>query len=190
MRIPPVLSATGSLLRRLAVLAICIAGTVTFADVVDAHYPVKAWLAWRLLAVWAYTITLNAACVMGGAAVLERLCGRPRMAPLEWLVQSMATGLVVFVLGFYLAGFSCQFKPWVAIAWPCLMLLAGFGSGRRMLRSFNAWRNKRQTQSLSGRAFTSVAALWGAGLIMFLAVRPIQLDPAVHQFDLLDPGLR
>ncbi len=179
LRLVLVADRTLTLIRALAVAVACAIGCYVFFGVVDDKYPVAQWLSVHLWPVWAYTLLFNAACVAGGAGLIDALFPRRRFPALEWLVLSMGVGLVLFVLGMYLAGASCRFKPITACVLPALMLVLGFRGTRRLAA---ALRNDFAAKaSLSARAAAFVAAGFGATCLAFLYLEA--LDPSSINFD-------
>jgi hypothetical protein len=135
---------------------------VVYGQVLNPHYAVKDWLIWRLLPIWAYALFFNAACVSGGAAALRLLFGRRKLPALEWLLQSMAVGMVFFVLGLYVAGAFCLMRPWVAILLPLLLLATGWRAVPELIGGLREWRASIPQRSLLGRVASALASGWGA----------------------------
>lgn len=169
----------GGWLRSPAIAAVCAYGAYVLATRLDEVYALQEWFGWRLLAVWAYVALLNHACVSAGATVLRALFGDPRrtgyrMRPLEHLVQSMAVGLVVFVLGIYLAGYVCAISPVFAVVWPVTLVLVGAAWGLQPLRdTMTRWWNERPELPLGMRLASGVAMVLGAAGIVFIGIEAI-----------------
>jgi hypothetical protein len=165
--------------RNLAVAAVCVAGVVIYARVLDAKYPVAEWLVWRLMPVWGYALLWNAACVAGGAAVL-RLLLRGRDVPVvEWLLQSMAVGLVLFTLALYLFGSICLLAPWLSLLLPAVMLAAGVPAVRDLLPRLRSFRTERPVRSLPWEVIKFLVVGWGLvciGMLYVEALSPTDLS--------------
>src|SRR5438093_522941 len=88
-------------LRAAFVLVAAVAVVVLYAGVLDRSYPVRDWLFWRVLGLWALCAYLALACVSAGHLVLVRVFRVAGLPALETLVHSAAVGLIVFVLGMF-----------------------------------------------------------------------------------------
>lgn len=167
--------------RAAATLVVAIAGTALCARVLDRHYPLRDWLAWRLLPVWAYTLLFHASCVSGGSAILSRLLGPVEDDPLERLLVSMATGLVVQVVGLFGFGFLGLMKPAVALGLTVALCLAGIRSLPELVRAFGAEQEPTPKPSSLARAASFLAVGWGVVSLAFVYLEA--LDPAAMNFD-------
>jgi hypothetical protein len=163
------------------VLLVCAAGVVSLARVLDNHYALKDWLIWRVLAICAYALLFNASCIAAGAAVLGLIFRRRQLPALEWLLQSMAVGVTVFVLCLYAAGTLCLFEPWMAIALPVLLLAAGFRAVPRLASGLSAFYRSTPRLSLLGGVAAFLAVGWGAASLAFLYLEA--LDVSAINFD-------
>jgi len=166
--------------RALGVAAACVVGVVVSLREFDQHYAVEDWLVWRMLPLWGYTLLFNAACVCGGAGALRALLGKRQLPALEWLLYSMAAGLVLFVLGLNLAGYFCALDTWSALLLPLAFMAAG---ARALPPLFSAlWRfSASPPRSLWARGAAFVAAGFGATCLAFMYLEA--LDVSAVNFD-------
>ena len=162
--------------RNLGVAATCAVGVVVCAEVWGQNYPVREWLIWRLLPLWAYTIVWCAACVASGSSVLRWLLrGRP-MPAVERLLHSMVIGLAGLGSLSYVLGALCLFRSWVAIALPILMLASGWYGVPELWRELRVWRVQRRPLSIPWRVAKYVAMGWGLACIGFVYIEALPLD--------------
>jgi len=136
-----------------------LAGVWVYAATLNHSYPIRDWLFWTLLPLWAACALFSAGCVSFGALVLRRLWGgTPEWPLLETLVQCFAVGLVGFTLGMYAGGFAGVYGP----AFALLLVFAMLGSGARPLLAF--YRESRaRSPAPDARASGFVLLLWGVG---------------------------
>ncbi len=179
LRVALLADRTLTLLRAFAVAMVCALGSYVFAGVVGQRYPIAEWLSVHLLPIWAYTLLFNTACVVGGAGALHALFPRRRLPALEWLVLSASLGLVLFVLGMYLAGAFSRFKPMTACVLPALMIALGFGGARRLAGELS--RDLSPPAGLPARAAAFVAIGFGATCLAFMYLEA--LEPSSINFD-------
>jgi hypothetical protein len=167
--------------RTVAVSVALAIGCFFFLRAVDRSYPVEEWLVWRLLPIWGYTLLFNLACVASGAALLRAILPGKRFPPLELLVLGMATGVVLFVFGLYLLGFTCQFKAWGAIALPLVLLVAGRSGLREIGSALSRMREAPSVRSTAWRVVSTLAI--GAGAVWIAFVYLGALDVTAFNFD-------
>jgi hypothetical protein len=162
-------------LRMSGAALVCALGVVMLGRVLGRHNPLEHWLAWDLLPIWFYTLLFNAACVSAGSGVLRLLFGRRQLPGLEWLLYSMAIGLVVFVLGMYAVGAVCAFKSVTALVLPALMLAMGARSLPGLLAALSRWSASSKPLSSGARSAAFVAAGLGAAclVLLYLGALPI-----------------
>ncbi len=181
MRFPRIPPKALELARSIVIALICAAGVFVLASELDPHYAISDWLIWRLLPIWGYTLLFNAACISGGAAVLRLIFGRRELPALEWLLQSMAVGVVLFVFGLYAAGALCLFRPWLAILLPVLLLGAGWRAGPALLKALSAFFDAAPRLSLVAKVVSFLVVGWGAASLVFLYLEA--LDVSAINFD-------
>jgi hypothetical protein len=114
-------------LRAAAVLALGLGATAGYAVFLNASYPVRDWLFWKIGAMWLWGLFLSAGCVSAGHLVLSRALRVTDLPTLETVVTSAALGLLLFVTGMYLGGFARLYNPVFAFLLPLSMLAAGAG---------------------------------------------------------------
>ncbi|MBM4377033.1 MAG: hypothetical protein FJ095_18275 [Deltaproteobacteria bacterium] len=172
--------------RAVLTLVAGLVATVVFARLLDRHYPLRDWLALRLLPVWGYTLLFNLACVSAGSQLLARLLGPVEGRALERLVLSMATGLVVFVVALFGFGFVGLMKPTVALGLVLAMTFAGVRSLPALVRAFG--EDLGSKAALDGarssplvRVLGFLAAGAGAVAVGFMYLEA--LDPSSMNFD-------
>ncbi len=167
-----------AVVRNLGVAAVCVAGVVIYAGVLDEKYPIAEWLVWRLMPVWGYTLLWNVACVAAGAAVLRLLLRGRDLPVVEWLLQSMALGVVLFTLALYLFGSICLLAPWLSLVLPAVMLAVGVPALRDLVPKLRGFRADRSPRSLPWRVFTFLVVGWGlvcVGMLYVEALNPADL---------------
>jgi hypothetical protein len=138
------------------VLLLCAAGTHHYLGVVDKIYPAEDWLFFRLAKLWGYMALLSVSCVCAGHFVIEKLL-RFEFEPLEAAVQSMAVGLVAFVMCMYVGGALQLYGKVFAIALPLAMIALGARSTVRLVR------RARSEWQKSGPVQPFVWLLWALG---------------------------
>jgi hypothetical protein len=161
--------------RNVGVALACVAGVVFSLQQLDEHYAVREWLVWQLLPVWGYTLLFNAACVAGGAAALSVLLGKRRLPPLEWLLYSMMSGLVLFVVALNVAGYLCAFDHWLALLLPLTFLAATFRAMPSIRAGLAGFRDD-SPRSLAGRIVSFLAAGFGAACLVFMYVEALDVS--------------
>jgi hypothetical protein len=148
---------------------------------VDPHYPIRAWLVWRLAPIWGYALLWNVGCVAFGAFLLKRLLGERELPAVERLLQSMMLGLTGLVLLWYLAGFVGLFQPWLALLLPLAGLAIGQRDGRELFVELVRWRSRLPAPAPFERVLGSVAAILGSACLVFLYLGA--LDVSAINFD-------
>jgi hypothetical protein len=93
--------------------------------VVQAVYPPKAWLIWRLLVLWGWCALLHGACLAFGHLVVARWLRLRDLPVIGTLVTSAAVGFVAFAMAMYLAGALALYRPAFVIVLPVVMIAAG-----------------------------------------------------------------
>jgi hypothetical protein len=181
MSLHPSSSRSARLLSGLAATLVCGYGTYVLAQTLDAHYPIKEWLVWRLAPIWAYAALLNLSAVAFGSFLLRRLLQERPLPALERLLQSMMLGLTAFVLALYVAGFLGLFKPWLAVGLPLGFLVVGHVDGRALLSELFAWRAALPEPKRFERVLGSVAIVLGSAALFFLYLEA--LDVSAINFD-------
>ncbi|MBN2576582.1 MAG: hypothetical protein JXP73_18605 [Deltaproteobacteria bacterium] len=118
----------GTVLRSVAVLLLCAGGVALLGRSINPDYPLRDWLTWRLLALWACCLYFDAACLCFGHVVVTRWLRLTDLPAVERFVVSMAVGVVSFALAMYVAGGLALFRPWLAVLLPLLMIAIGASS--------------------------------------------------------------
>jgi hypothetical protein len=114
------------------VLVVCLLGARHYVGVVDEIYPVDEWLFWDLVKLWAWMGVFSLACLSAGSFVLEKAL-RLELPPLDALVQSMAVGVVAFVMCMYAGGALFWYGKVFAVMLPVALLALGARSLIRLL---------------------------------------------------------
>lgn len=113
------------------------------ASSVDSFAPVKHWLVFRLMVIWAWQALFVAGCLSLGSVLCWRLIrGFEELPSLEALVMSMAVGVVGFVFAIYILGAMRVLGPEAAVAMPLAMIAAGLLSPMpgRLVGFLRSWR--------------------------------------------------
>lgn len=168
-------------LRGLAAAAICVVGTAYFAREVSGHIPFDRWLLWSLLTLWGYSLYFAVACLLAGNALLRLILQDRDLPPVEWVLQSMTIGLVLFVVGMAIGGAACQFRPAFSIALPATMIAAGVVPAQRTWRRMKDWWCQLPRPPLLASIAYAVMAGWGVFCLAFVYLEA--LHPSAINFD-------
>jgi len=169
MRIRVLLGERGGRRLRASLAALaCIAGTAIYFVVVDRHYPVGGWLAWRVGVIWAWLLLFCAGCVGGGSMIVERLLGTRRLTPEEVTLLSMAVGVVLLTLGMYVGGALAWYGPLFAVLLPTVLAAAGARPLSRLLRAARARHPQAEPPSWAGTLAVSAGVL--GAVVVYLGV--------------------
>jgi hypothetical protein len=160
--------------------ATCSAGLVYFAHSVNAHYPLRDWLAWRILPVLGYALLFNVACVSFGALLVDKLLGEREVHPLERLLYAMAAGLTGFALCMYALGFAALFRPLVALLLPFALLAAGQRQARSLAAALWAWRESLPAPSRLGRVLAACVLGLGALFVGILYIEQLDVSKSFN----------
>lgn len=128
------------------VLATCLTGSYFYVSTVAKLQPLDGWFVWSLVQLWWWMLVLSASCLSLGHLILERWL-QLELPPLEALVQSMAVGLVGFVMAMYVGGALRLYGPVFAVLLPVACLAVGGRSLLRLLRRF--WVELREPRPAS-----------------------------------------
>jgi hypothetical protein len=169
------------LLLGLAATVVCGVGVYLFSTTVDAHYPIREWLIWRLAPVLGYTLLLNVSAVAFGSFLLRRVLGDRELPALERLLHSMVLGLTAFVLCWYILGFCGLFKSATALGLPVAFLLFGSKDGRILAHELWAWRAGIPLPTAVQRVLGTLAFMAGSVALFFMYLEA--LDVSVMNFD-------
>ncbi|MBX7078409.1 MAG: hypothetical protein K1X88_04410 [Nannocystaceae bacterium] len=185
----------GNAWRSMVAALVCVVGLAVFAATVNRHYPLRDWLLWRVGLLWIYIALWLAACVGMGRFVLRKLL-RERELPLaETWLQSMAVGLVAFVLCLYAAGTVGAFHPAVAIGLPALFVAFSQRDLRALLRRSRDELGAPIEQSTGMAWLRRAAAVWcviGFAIVYVIAFSPeaISLDAAWYHLPIAHDYVR
>lgn len=124
-----------------------LAACIVYAAILNGSQPLRNWLVWDYVRLWAWNGFLSAACVSFGHLLIVRAV-RASFPVLEMAVMSMAVGVVAFVFGMYLGGALHLYGPVFAVALPAIMLLAGLPLALPVARDvLTRMRTERATTS-------------------------------------------
>ena len=151
--------------RLILIVALLVCAAALLASSVDAFTPVKHWLVWRLMVVWAWQALFVAGCLSLGSVLCWRLIdGFDELPSLEAMVMSMAVGVVGFVFVIYTLGALRLLGPEAAVAMPLAMIGAGLSSPLpgRMVAFLRTWRPRLSPMQMAILAFglAGVAAVY------------------------------
>ena len=150
-----------AVLRSIAILSICAGGVAILGQSINPSYPLRDWLTWRLLGVWACCLYFQAACLCLGHVVLTRWLRLTDLPAIERLVVSMAVGVVSFTLAMYVAGALALYRPWLALLLPLLMLASGAPSFAVYLPRGRNQRTSTSPSIWTSQLVTSAVLLFG-----------------------------
>jgi hypothetical protein len=123
-------SRTTSRLLKAGTAVVCLAALVAYAAAVDPLYPVRDWLAWRVLSLWAAVLLLHAGCwSLGTRVVVDLLRVRDR-PPLETAVLGAGVGAVAWVLALYVLGVVGFYRPAPMVTLCVAFLVTGGRAAR------------------------------------------------------------
>jgi hypothetical protein len=136
---PPVGGGTTSRsqrVRRILVPLVLVAATIFYALWVDRSFPIRHWLIFQYVRYWLFVVLLLSASVVSGSRLLRLLADQP--PPIgERLLLATGLGVLLFVLGIFVAGILGLLGTVFFFAWPALLLLYG---GPGFLRDARRWR--------------------------------------------------
>jgi hypothetical protein len=92
---------------------------------VGTRQPLRSWLSLQLAAIWLWQAVLAAACASVGYRLATRVLPADEWTPLDRLAVGYPAGIIIFVLGVYVAGFLHLLRPALAIVLPGLLLAIG-----------------------------------------------------------------
>lgn len=158
-----------------------IAGVALVLSEAHEHYPIQEWLFWRYAAYWGLMLVFSAACLSVGHRITTWLF--PRRVPVaEHLVTSFTLGVFAFFAGMFGSGLLGLWKPWLAIAWPLVLIASGVVPavryGRRLARHLR-WARRRPH---AAQPVWKVALL-GFGLLSLTAIYFTVLSPENISYD-------
>lgn len=171
----------GDRARAASVAFVALLGTVGFGALVDTHYAIADWFAWRWLLLAGYTVLFQLACVTLGSRLLARIMQERALPLLESWIASMGLGLVVFVAAMYVAGALALFITPVAVALPVAMLAIGHRAGLALLRRTADQWPAVQEATLATRMFRTAILL--AGFVGVALIYGIGFSPDAISFD-------
>ena len=105
--------------------ALGVGAALFLARWVGTRQPLRSWLSLQLAAIWLWQAVLAAACASVGVRLANRALPADEWTPLERLAVGYPAGIVIFVLGVYVAGFLHLLRPALAIVLPALLLAIG-----------------------------------------------------------------
>lgn len=151
--------------RVVLIVALLTCAAALLANSVDTFAPVKHWLVWHLMVVWAWQALLVAGCLSLGSVLCWRLIPDFEELPsLEALVMSMAVGVVGLVFSIYILGAMRLLGPEAAVTMPLAMIAAGLFSPmpRRLVGFLRTWRPRLSPMQMAILAFgvAGVAAVY------------------------------
>lgn len=132
----------GGRLRRLGLLLVCLAGLAIAWAYADDHYPIRDWLAWRILGYLACSLTFALAAISAGHLTLKWVVS-DEVSPLEHLTLAFFVGVMEFQL-FVVLGGVLHLYHWWFFYLPPLIGVPGAGSLWRYLSEQQA-RYRRET---------------------------------------------
>lgn len=154
--------------RSAGIFLLAFAGAAWFHHVLAAIAPSASWLAWDVLRLWLWQLVLSAACVSAGVAVLA-WANLLEGTLWEALAFAFPCGFLLFSVGFYLLGYAGGFVPWVAAAWPLLLMALGARPLWQQLRVRDSQTADPQLSFTSPLARSTQLMLWlggGAGVCL------------------------
>ncbi|MCH9683696.1 MAG: hypothetical protein K0V04_19840, partial [Deltaproteobacteria bacterium] len=144
--------------RRLILSALLLGLGWMFIQIVDEHYAVSEWLAWRYLRYWFWCIVIGLGSLGTGEQVVLRLVGRIRGLHAHLFV-SFCTGLLVFGLALFATGMLQLYSVALFYLLPLSMLAIG---------APRLWKMQRELlPRLRRLSPLDVRGLWAMAIIIF-----------------------
>jgi len=159
--------------------ALGVGAAVFLARWLNARQPLRSWLFLQLAAIWLWQAYLAAGCARVGYRVANRLLPPQGWTPLEKLAVGYPAGVVIAVLGIYLAGFAHLLRPAVAVVLPGVLLAIGAPPIARAWRAARAAGNDPLRVSLSGFPLIATAV----GLLLLGVVYLGAMSPDAINYD-------
>jgi hypothetical protein len=157
-----------------------VAGAIVLARWLNARQPLRSWLSFQLAAIWLWELYLAAACATAGYRLANRVLPRGDWTALETLAVGYPAGVVIFVLGMYVAGFLHLLRPALAIVLPGILLAIGAPPvvrGWRAARAARAEGGGAVRVSLGGLPLVATAVgLLLLGVLYLGALSPDAID--------------
>jgi len=147
------------------VLCTSVFGVLIYASYLQESYPIRRWLAWRVLGLWGYTAFCNLAWLSSGALIVRRWLGGRELPHLEAAVASVAVGVLAFTEIMYAAGAVGAYGPVFSLALATLLSLSGLPE---LVRWWRTLREERRAAPAS--VGTPLLLLWvlGGALTLWL----------------------
>jgi len=162
-----------------------VVAVVIAARQLDGFYPIRSWLFWPYLYIWALCAVFALACMSAGHLILRRLFGWT--LPLRThLLFSFATGVLAFALGIFLIGLAHGLYPVTFVAWPLLMIAVGgpalWRDGRRVWRLVAHARRQPRPRA-PWMATAGMLAVFALGALAIVALYLNILTPHNTAYD-------
>lgn len=151
-----------------------------YAFIVNPHYPIANWLAWRYAAIWIYCGVWTLGCVSLGHRVLAWVLRHPL-----GLLEHITIAFTVGMFGFELLMFGCAALGWLSSPLFFVAPLLAVATGAVPLWRF-ARRTRRHIRAARRRAAPLPAwamAPIGLGLLALGLIYFALLTPENVQFD-------
>src|SRR6187455_917233 len=161
--------------RAWAIGAVGVGGALFLALWLGMQQAPRSWLSLHIAAIWLWVALLAAACASAGYRLADRVLPGSDWTPFEKLAVGFPAGVVVFVLGVYVAGTLHMLRPALAIVLPAVLLMAGAPS---LLR---AWRDARAAERAPLRGLPLVASV--IGLLLLGVIYLGALSPDAINYD-------
>lgn len=167
---------------RVLLVLLLLAGAAFLLSYFGRWYPVRDWLFWIYLRVWAFTLLFGVACVCAGNQLLKLLL--KRTLPLfEHFAFAFALGSFVFYVEIFIGGLLGFLHPWFFFLAPLLPIAWG---GRSTLalarRAVRHWRHIASLRPWSRPSLLEWTVL-AAGLVAVLALYFPILTPENVAYD-------
>ena len=164
----------------MAVALLCVGACVLYAGILNDVLQFDRWIVWSIAPLWLYNAVLFLSFIIGGMPLAKLL--RLKCPPADYLLFSMALGLIEFYLGMYLLGTLRLFNLTGAIALSVVLLASGAHLFVLFLRREYTARSERNFSLRDGGPLLSVLMV-GAGAIGLALVYFPLLTPAPLNYD-------
>jgi hypothetical protein len=160
---------------------VLLAGTAVFLQQMHQHYPLEHWLFFRYASYWLLIALFLASCLIGGNALLVALLRRTLPFG-EHAAISMALGVQLFALGWFLLGLAQLHSSVTFFVWPGTLAAAGARPAWRFASRLYRHR-RRHARFATGFSRLGELLLLGLAVVALLLVYAPILTPHNVSYD-------
>jgi hypothetical protein len=138
--------------------ALLVAVTLFFLWWVDRFFPLRQWLFFLYLRVWAYAAVFTLASLVAGLRLVTSLFPEPPRLG-ERLLFGFAVGVLAFFWGVFLAGVLGLYGPVFFFVWPAVLLAFGAAPAWREARRLRRHLRRFGMRLVTPRGLVESAAI-------------------------------